>query len=204
MTSAFRLVPPARWMPFAMIACLAVGALGTGGCASRIERVATEESLTTGDIDIQDWENAASALSESLLNSGILGRGGEPDVLVISDYRNATSRKVDKDRLLRKVRISLNRAGVAQTSTVEGLGPAEDTYAAQRQEVEEFLGSPQARPTPDYSVTVKLLEDRSRAGRDRQVAYSFQMTLTDLRTGLAVWEDEETIVKQGSRGAVGW
>ena len=38
----------------------------------------------------------------------------------------------------------------------------------------------------------------------RQSEFAFQLSLTDLKTGLSVWEEEKLIVKQGSRAAVGW
>ena len=38
----------------------------------------------------------------------------------------------------------------------------------------------------------------------RQTTYTFQLSLTTVRDGLAVWEDETQITKQGQRSSVGW
>lgn len=184
-----------------LFALLGVMTMASGCAKDRgFQRVDREEVVTTADINIQDWENAAATLSESLLNSGILGTKGRPDTLVISTFVNNTTRRVDQDRLIKKVRVSLNRAGVAQTYTSL---TGEDAYATDRQRVNAFLNE-ETLPEADYSITLKLLEDRQRVGNLRQVAYTFQMSLTDVNSGLAVWEDEEEIIKQGNRSTVGW
>ena len=35
------------------------------------------------------------------------------------------------------------------------------------------------------------------SSNDTRVEYYLQMTLTDLKTGLSVWEDEKPIIKEG-------
>ncbi|MDX1459347.1 MAG: hypothetical protein R3276_17270 [Marinobacter sp.] len=39
---------------------------------------------------------------------------------------------------------------------------------------------------------------------EQQVEYYFQLSLTDLRQGLAIWENETPIIKRGSDDAVAW
>ena len=41
-------------------------------------------------------------------------------------------------------------------------------------------------------------------GRKQQVDYYFQLTITNLETGLAYWEFEEVIVKLGSDDRFSW
>ena len=40
-------------------------------------------------------------------------------------------------------------------------------------------------------------------GRD-QVEYYFELALTDINTGLVLWEDQRLIVKRGSGDTVSW
>jgi hypothetical protein len=56
---------------------------------------------------------------------------------------------------------------------------------------------------PDYTLSGKIIEDRTAAGRTKQTSYIFQLSLSS-RDGIAVWEDERTIVKQGKRASVGF
>jgi len=187
------------------------------GCASaparRIDPTGTQTITTIGGLDIQDATDAAGALSESLLASGILGREGKPSVIAIDRYINNTSQQIDRDRIIKKIRVTLNRAGVAQTMTtidsggnIGGESDIASKEARARQEDDRIDQSEERseRTAPDYALTFKLLEETARAGKVRQTTYIFQMSLTDVRTGLAVWEDEQSITKQGTKPSVGW
>ncbi len=58
---------------------------------------------------------------------------------------------------------------------------------------------------PDYSLSGKIIQRNNRIdSRNTQVDYYFQMTLTDIDTGLAYWEDEVPIIKRGSSKTVTW
>jgi hypothetical protein len=57
---------------------------------------------------------------------------------------------------------------------------------------------------PDYTLSGKILEVRAPAGSTRQTSYVFQLSLTEVKTGLSVWEEEKQITKQGKRNAVGF
>ena len=58
---------------------------------------------------------------------------------------------------------------------------------------------------PDLSLSGKIIQRNVTIDRDRQqVEYYFQMTLTDINTGLATWEDEVVIGKRGSNKSVAW
>lgn len=200
---------------------LITGSLFLAGCASaparRIDPSGTETIATISRLDIQDATDAAGALSESLLASGILGREGRPSIIAIDRYINNTSQQIDRDRIIKKIRVTLNRAGVALTMTTidsSGYIGGESVIASQEaraqhedDRIDKFLDQDVETPrrtSPDYALTFKLLEEKARAGRVRQTTYMFQMTLTDVQTGLAVWEDEQRITKQGTKPSVGW
>jgi hypothetical protein len=62
-------------------------------------------------------------------------------------------------------------------------------------------------PSPDYSVVLRLYEDRASVGRVDQFQYILQMQVAALdgpRAGSMVWSEEREIAKQAPRGgAVG-
>jgi PBP1b-binding outer membrane lipoprotein LpoB len=190
------------------------GILLFSGCASnearRIDPQGTETITTVDQLDIQDATDAAGELSASLLASGVLGQEGRPSIIAISNYVNRTGIQLDRDRIVKKIRVSLNKAGVAQTITTIGATGtaqgAEDTLATNRQQINQFLSDDEDAPKvePEYSLTFKALRQRARAGSTRQNTFIFQMSLTEIATGLAVWEDEKMITKQGDKPAVGW
>lgn len=180
-----------------IVAVVAMAAL-VSGCSSRqpYGRADDTELLTSERIDIQDFEDAAMSLSESLLDAGILGRGGERSLILVSVFINDTSMQVDRDRLLKQIRITLNRAGVAYAMS-------EDPVAQQEKAVRDFIDDRDS-PKPNYTLSTKILEDRVSQGKTNQVAYFFQMTLTEIDTGIAVWEEEQRIVKQSKRSSRTW
>lgn len=164
--------------------------------------------VTLDSINIQDWSRAADEMVASMVETGVLDRAPNlPAVLALSRITNDTSEQVDTDMLTRRIRVSLNRTGKVVTTTTVGLGGvAEDPLARERAERERFLHGEQAAPQaqPYWSLSGKILEDRVRAGRTRQTTYIFQLSLTEIATGLALWEDERRITKQGTRPSVGW
>ncbi|MCP5516390.1 MAG: penicillin-binding protein activator LpoB [Verrucomicrobiales bacterium] len=176
-----------------------------GGCASPktsyVEADSSRLITTVEGINIQDFAQAADAMTASLIdnfiNPGLLKSGvpGEPALMAISRIVNSTGQQLDTDMLIKKIRVTLLRTGKVQTSTTVAFGGVEDPLVA------ELGGAPKRRP--DYTLSGKIIEDRTRAGKVRQSSYIFQLALSSL-DGIAVWEDERIIVKQGSRPSVGF
>lgn len=205
-------------------ALLTVGCSNVNSGARRIDPTGNETITTLDGLDIQDATDAAGAMSESLLASGVLGRDGKPSIIAIDRYVNSTRSQIDRDTVIKKIRVSLSKAGVAQTmTTIDSRGElgGESNIATrqQRQNLEDqrtddFLSDrttqPVRTPVPDYALTYKILEDTATAGgeglsrKTKQITYTFQMSLTDVQTGIAVWEDETQVTKQGKKASVGW
>ena len=119
--------------------------------------------------------------------------------------------RIDTDQLIKKIRSALLRSGKVVTTTAVGVNGAEDEMnmkARELRESEEFdqsgvqkKGTLQA---PDLSLSGKIIQKNHEVGGDQQVEYYIQLTLTDLETGLAFWEDETPIIKRGSNDTVSW
>lgn len=186
------------------VALLALAPLVWTGCSSGVARridAGGRESITTvGQVDIQDFVAAAEASVGKLLLSGALDKVPKPPaILAVSLVRNQTGQQFDTDLLTKKIRVKLNTSGKALTTTTVGLdGVAEDPLAKQLQGEQQKTGV-----TPDFTLSGKIIETRARAGDVRQSTFSFQLSLTD-RRGLALWEGEEEITKQGKRPSVGF
>jgi len=187
---------------------LAVLPFVIGGCASAhyVETGGRESVVTVGQINIQDYIQAANTATSDLLASGALDKvANPPAVLAISRIVNNTGQQIDTDLLTKKIRVALLNSGKAQTTTTMGLGgTAEDPMAKGFQQESEFKSEQKATRTPDFTLSGKIIETTARSGSTRQSTYSFQLSLTDAKTGLAVWEGEKEISKQGTRPAVGF
>jgi len=200
------------FQPTPLFCCL-IGALLLAGCAtpaSYVDPTSSRMITSVGKIDVQDFGNAADTMVNSLIDNLInLNRlqssvPSEPALLAISRITNNTGSQIDTDMLVKKIRVALLRTGKIQTTTTMGLGGPEDPLAADQQNLKEFLEDKKGGARlPDYTLSGKIIEDRARAGSIRQSAFIFQLSLSS-RAGIAVWEDEKTIVKQGSTPAVGF
>jgi uncharacterized protein (TIGR02722 family) len=175
------------------------------GCATKndakyVDSQGPNTVVSLDRINIQDWNNAADKLVTSLLAPEL------PAVMAVSRIRNNTQQQVDTDSLTKKIRVSLNQTGKIVTTTTLGPdGKVEDAMAADVGAMNSFMaGEKQKTTLPYYTLSGKLLEDRVVSGKTQQTTYTFQMSLTTVKDGLAVWEDETQITKQGQRSSVGW
>ena len=197
---------------FLTVPVLVSSAVLVTGCATKTTYVGSDSSrliTSVGKIDIQDFSQAADAMTQSLIDN-LINPGNlksavpdEPALMAISRIQNDTAQQLDTDLLVKKIRIALNRTGKVQTSTTIGIGGPEDPLAADQQKAKEFFEDKKQTRLPDYTLSGKIVEVRESAGRVKQASYVFQLSLSS-SSGIAVWEDEKTITKQGSRPAVGF
>lgn len=184
------------------------------GCAApqRVDPAGEDMVTTVTKLDIQDARDAAEVLSMSLLDAGVLGVNGKPSVIAIDQFVDTTGDGIDRDEVVKKIRVTLSKAGVAQTMTtlddsgeIGGESAIASKAARERlrnDQIDAFLNDEEAPEGiyPDFALTFKIMDDRVRTGifrTNEQVTFTFQMSLTDVRTGLAVWEEETQITKQG-------
>jgi hypothetical protein len=189
------------------IILLLIAAAGTAfitGCATNTRVIApggTESVRTVGQINIQDFINAAQAMSDDLLASGVLDKvPNPPAVLAISRIVPQVGGQIDTTLLTTRIRIALNKSGKAVTDVTSGLGGPEDPLADANKRTDVFRGNTTLRP-PDFTLSGKIIETTARDGRTRQSTYTFHLALTD-KQGLAVWEGEKEITKQKTGGVV--
>lgn len=191
---------------FPLIA-IAAGAFVTG-CGTNAHYVETggrDSIVSVGKINDQDFIAAANAATQELLASGVLDKvKNPPAVLGMSRIKNSTGQQIDIDLLTKKIRIALLQSGKAVTTTTFGLGGnAEDPMAKGIQQQNEFMNDQKGQRLPDFTLSGNIIQNRAKAGSVEQSTYSFQLSLTD-QQGLAVWEGEKQITKQGSQNAVGF
>lgn len=172
-----------------------------------IDSKGTGTIIDATEINVQDWAQAADQLVSSLLESDVFEKTvADPDILVIGRFVNDTTTQVDTDNLIKKIRVGLNGSGKALTTTAMAHGgKVEDETAAEAAAYSAYLQGEEADiKLPTLSLTGKLLENRTKAGKVYQSTFTFQLTLTQIKTGLALWEDEVQITKQGKKPSVGW
>jgi len=188
-----------------LIAASAVFITGCATDAHYVQTGGTQNIVNVGQINIQDFILAADKMSSELLASGALDRvKNPPAILAISLIINNTGKQIDTDLLLKKIRIALLNSGKAVTTTTFGLGAtAEDPLAKGQQQKNDFVNDQKTTGVTDFTLSGKIIQLNARVGNTTQATYSFQLSLTDNR-GLAVWEGEKEITKQGTQGSIGF
>jgi uncharacterized protein (TIGR02722 family) len=197
-----------------ILAALAV-AVTMSGCATSVQHIDTnnDQGKAVMGLDYRDFQTAAGEAVGSMLQSGALNkRDGGRYVLVVSRVINDTMQRIDTDQLVKKIRIDLLQSGKVVVTTAVGPNGPEDRMAMQTRELrqsEEFNQSTVAGKgrmiAPELSLSGKILQRNIRVSSGtQQVEYYFQLTLTDINTGLAFWEGESFIGKRGSNKSVSW
>ena len=186
------------------------------GCATKTTNIDMDNDTAPAvmGLDYRDFQKAASELISTLLQSQALM--GKPDgkryVLAISRIINDTMQRIDTDQLIKKIRVELLNSGKVYVTTSVGLHGAEDELSMKTRELrksDEFNQKTVAKKgqmvAPDLSLSGKILQKNIRVDKNvQQVEYYFQLTLTEVNTGLATWEDERFIGKRGSNKSVSW
>ena len=197
-----------RLLPFALCAALVA--------CSEVRVVDLNDTREVADmqhvmeLEYRDWTQTAEDMTKSMLASGAFARVKNP-VIGIGEIKNDTMQRFDTDILTKKIRTTLINSGRAQVSTAfENNDYAEDTstYAvrAARGDDEYDQSTIVKKGTlvaPNMSLSGKMIQRNMKlqsgwfSSVDTRVEYYLQMTLTDIKTGLSVWEDERPIIKEG-------
>ena len=167
---------------------------------------------TTLALDYRDFEFAAEQAVASFLESPL---SAKPDndvyVMAVSRMLNDTALDIDTDQLIKKIRIDLLESGRVIATTAVGLGDPEDPLSAKIRELQKnklfdqnTVASEGTMVAPDMSLSGKIIQRTNRVGKKQQVDYYFQLSATDIETGLAFWEFEQVIVKLGSNQRFSW
>ncbi|WP_148254797.1 penicillin-binding protein activator LpoB [Aidingimonas lacisalsi] len=184
------------------------------GCATPTRYVDpdNDQGEVSMELDYRDFEKTAQETVESMLQSGAVDNpDGGRYVLVVSRIVNDTMQRLDTDQLIKKIRVDLLNSGKVVTTTAVGIDGAEDEMnmlSRSLRDSDEFdqrgvqkKGTLQA---PDLSLSGKILQRNRKVGSEQQVEYYVQLSLTDLSSGLALWEDETQVIKRGSDASVSW
>ena len=179
---------------------------GCGG-VQYVDNAESKEYSSLG-IDYHDLEKAASDNTESLLESGYvrsLAGLSKPKVLAISDVINDTMQHFSTQELTRKITRDMRNSGkFILTMAFAGSGGSKDKMldsvrgARGDDEVNQY-GVPEKGNiiAPELSLSGKIIQRNTKVKSKQRVDYFFLLTLTDLKSGLVVWDNEVNIIKVG-------
>ena len=158
------------------------------------------------ELEYRDWTNTAEKMTESMIANGALKAESKP-VIAISNITNDTTQRIDSDMLTKKIRTTLLKSGKAQIATnFSGEDTTSDKVRTKRANDEydqKTIAQKGTLIAPNMSLSGKMLQRNLKlesgwfSSVDTRVEYYLQLTLTDLKSGLSVWEDEQPIIKEG-------
>lgn len=158
------------------------------------------------ELEYRDWEKAAADMTDSMLKSNAL-TGVKKPVIAVANIKNDTMQRFDTDILVKKIRTTILKSGRAQIATnFTGEDTTSNKMRATRTNAEydqSTFATTGTLVAPNMSLSGKMLQRNIKlqsgwfSSVDTRVEYYLQLTLTDLKTGLSVWEDEKPIVKEG-------
>jgi uncharacterized protein (TIGR02722 family) len=183
-----------------------------GASPQRIDATGNEGIVSIDQVNFKDWQIAAEKGITSLLESGVLNRSdGRKSILMIGTVKNSTTQHINTRILTDKIRQALLRSGKALTTTAVGGNGPDDAASKQVRRLEEddmFNQSTVQKVgtaiAPDMSLSGEIVQQKTTQGRVSESYFFFHMAVTDLTTGLAVWEDNVEIAKQGKKPVFGW
>ena len=161
------------------------------------------------ELEYRDWEKTANSMTKGMLASGAFAKVKNP-VIAIGRITNDTMQRFDTDVLIKKIRSTIVNSGTAQITTAIANNIVEDntTHVVRdlRSNSEYEQGTIAAKGTliaPNLSLSGKMIQRNLNIkggwfdNTDTRVEYYLQLTLTNVKTGLSVWEQEQPIVKEG-------
>ena len=178
-------------------------------------RVLTRNDQTgpTLGLDNADFEKAAGDAIQTMIQSGRLNKaGGGRYVMAISRITNDTMQRFDTDVLVKKIRVALLNSGKVVVTTAVSANGAEDSMSMEARKLRESKEFNQATVAgtgkmiaPDISLSGKIIQRDTRVSdKEKRVDYYFQLSVTEVETGLAFYENETQILKAGSAKSVSW
>lgn len=158
------------------------------------------------ELEYRDWTNTAEKMTKSMIESGAFKKVKDP-VIAIANIKNDTAQRFDTDVLTKKIRTTLVKSGSAQIATnYSGEDTTSSNVRTLRNDKEydqKTIAITGTLVAPNMSLSGKMLQRNLKlqsgwfSSVDTRVEYYLQMTLTDLKSGLSVWEDEQPIIKEG-------
>ncbi len=197
------------------ILCLVLLSLFIGGCTPATTNIdiTNDAGKPVMALDYRDFDMAASQMVQSMLASGALKKqSGGRYVVATSRIINDTMQRIDIDQLMAKIEQELLNSGqVVMTSAVGGQGAPDPLVhdARKLRDSEEFdpetIGARKTLIAPELSISGKIFQrNLSYDKNQQQVEYYFQLQVTNLTTGLRIWQNETLIGKRGSNKSVAW
>lgn len=165
---------------------------------STVRQRDSNQNVVTQGIDVNDFQETAAMLTESLMSQGVLAdfkeKNGRVPVIGLDKFVNDTRYRISLPLLTTKIEQTVLNSGSAQPI---------DMNSAAFDELQKrlFQEGKTLADVFDYTLKSEIIQNRGQStnGKVTEDAYTIQMTLLDYTTSAKAWIGEEVVVKQTRR-----
>ena len=154
-------------------------------------------------IDIHDIDRVIESNATSLLDSQYVRTLQGKRLLAIADIANETSEDIDVELMARKLARAMRKSGkFTLTNAISGSGAKADKLIIDSRKLtkdptyNQYTTHEQdTLQAPELSLSGKIAQKSKKIGEVVRVDYIFLLTLSDIKSGKVVWDNEEIISK---------
>ena len=143
-----------------------------------------------------DLKMAAEAMFSSLVTSPPIADAKKPPVIMVMMVRNRTRDRIDMEDLTNKIATALIRTGKVRFVNRRLREGLVHEYEYQKSGyVDPSTAKTPRQVAPDYVLSGELTSIEMPRRSEKRIYYRLTLRLTDVSTGLIVWQDEKEIKK---------
>jgi len=182
---------------------------GLAGCATpmntSVYRPPDEEGIASRGVDLHDYQLVVEKMVTSMLKHGLQTDAGKKPVISLGPIYNHTPYNIEVRMIGEDIRTEVLKSGLAKFLTATDFahkgGESGDLY--KQLEFQNESGHVDAGTAKKYGQIVggdyvlfgNIYSLERRAGGTTEANFKFNLTLTDVATGLAVWSDTKPVRK---------
>ena len=190
-----------------IVSCIFV-AICFVGCGPNAMNVNPDTEFTTMGLDYDNLKQAMNEMIDSLIKDPYVQKiePKSPKIVAISDIVNDTTQKVDVEALSRELTRAMRKSGKFRlTMAIARSGGSVDSLINDSRKLrndKEFNQYTTVEEgtlsAPSLSLSGRIGQTIHRMGKNKKVDYYILLTLTDIKTGEVVWDNQKDISKIGN------
>lgn len=186
----------------------------TTGCAATTKSIDPSEDTVHYDAnyDFSDKKEIVSKLTDSLLNTTLMGRETAKPIIVTYGISNETAEHINTGGISDDIRLSLIQAGeyrfVNRKQRDNTLKEADFQYAGFVPPEQRITEGRQLGANYILAGTLRSIEKNQprqwRLNKRKLVYYSLNLEMTNIQTGEVSWADAVEIARESKQPIIGW
>ncbi len=184
------------------------------GCAATTRSIDPDESTIHYDAnyDFSDKKEIVNKLTDSLLNTTLLGRETSKPIIVTYGIANETAEHINTGGISDDIRLKLIQAGeyrfVNRKQRDNALSETDFQHAGFVPPEQRVVEGRQLGANYILAGTLRSIEKQQprefRLTKRKLVFYSMNLELTNIETGEISWADNVEIARESSQPILGW